>query len=90
MSTLIATYPVLYRSRQYRIGDQLPTDDPAMVKAWIEAKSAAWKNEDEGGQPEKPKTKARRATAEPGIEGRSDSGPVLQGKVPKTPGRSKK
>lgn len=90
MSRLIALRPVLYLSKQYGIGDELPVNNPVMVEAWIQAESAKWKDEAAGAEPETPKTKVKRATAEPGIEGRSDSGPVLQGKVPKTPGRAKK
>lgn len=90
MSRLIALRPVLYLSRQYSAGDPLPVNNPVMVEAWIKAKSARWEDEDAGEEPKKPKAKARPAAAEPGIEGRSDAGPVLQGKVPKTPGRAKK
>lgn len=90
MSRLIALRPVLYLSRQYSAGDPLPVNNPVMVDAWIQAKSAKWEDEAAGAEPETPKMKVKRATAEPGIEGRSDSGPVLQGKVPKTPGRAKK
>lgn len=43
--TLVATRPVLYRSTQYRAGDALPADNQAMVEAWLEAKSAKWKDE---------------------------------------------
>lgn len=39
---LTATYPILYLSHQYRIGDVLPANDPEMVKAWLAAKTAAW------------------------------------------------
>ena len=39
---LTATYPILYLSHQYRIGDTLPANDPEMVKAWLAAKTAAW------------------------------------------------
>lgn len=38
---IIALAPILYRGRDYRIGDSLPEDDPEMVNAWIEAGSAA-------------------------------------------------
>ena len=39
---LTATYPILYLSHQYRIGDALPAHDPEMVKAWLAAKTAVW------------------------------------------------
>lgn len=42
---LVAKRPVLYRSTQYRAGDALPADNPAMVEAWLDAKSAEWVDE---------------------------------------------
>ena len=45
MKRLIALRPVLYLSKQYSIGDELPVNDAPMVDAWIRAKSAKW---DEG------------------------------------------
>ena len=38
---MIALTPILYRGRDYRIGDILPDDDPVMASAWIKAGSAA-------------------------------------------------
>ena len=43
---LIAAYPILYRSRQYWVGEELPADDAGMVQAWIEAGTAAWVDPD--------------------------------------------
>lgn len=40
---LIAIYPILYRAHQYKVGDELPTQDAEMVKAWLEAHTAEWK-----------------------------------------------
>ena len=77
--TLVAMRPVLYLAHQYSAGDKLPVNNPEMTAAWIEAGSAAWK-EDATDAPA-PKAKAKPAAAEPGTE--------LQGKVPKTPGRQK-
>lgn len=37
---LIAIYPILYRSHQYEIGEELPADDSEMVQAWLDAKTA--------------------------------------------------
>ena len=34
---LVATYPILYRSHQYEVGDSLPADDESMVQAWLDA-----------------------------------------------------
>lgn len=39
---LIAIYPILYRAHQYKVGDELPTQDAEMVKAWLEAHTAEW------------------------------------------------
>ena len=32
---LVATYPILYRSHQYEVGDSLPADDESMVQACL-------------------------------------------------------
>lgn len=83
---LIAVYPILYRSRQYWEGQELPADDAGMVQAWIEAGTAAWVDPD---APKPPKAKP--AAAEPGLSGESPNGETdenLVGKVPKTPARS--
>ena len=45
---LTATYPILYLSHQYKIGDELPTNDPEMIKAWLAAKTAVWMPTDVG------------------------------------------
>lgn len=39
---LTAVYPILYLSRQYKIGEALPANDPAMAEAWIAAGTAVW------------------------------------------------
>ena len=39
---LTAVYPILYLSRQYKVGEALPANDPAMVEAWIAAGTAVW------------------------------------------------
>ena len=83
---LIAVYPILYRSRQYWVGQELPADDAGMVQAWIEAGTAAWVDPD---APKPPKAKP--AAAEPGLAGESpnrETDENLVGKVPKTPARS--
>lgn len=82
---LVAIYPILYRSHQYEIGDNLPADDAEMVQAWLDAKTAAWKKEEE------PKVKARPVTAEAGLAGQSPNGETsdnVVGRVPKTPARN--
>lgn len=74
-----AISPILYRGRDYSIGDVLPEDDPVMVSAWIEAGSA--KEEPEATETiEKAKVttssakKARPKSARPGRTGKVDSG----------------
>lgn len=83
---LIAVYPILYRSRQYWPGQRLPADDAGMVRAWIDAGTAAWVEPDT-----KKPAKAKPATAEAGLAGESPNGETdenLVGKVPKTLARS--
>lgn len=43
MKKLIAIIAILYLSHQYKPGEELPANDPEMVKAWLDAKSAYWK-----------------------------------------------
>jgi len=86
---LIALRPVLYLAHQYRTGDELPVNNPVMTAAWLDAESAEWQEDDASETPAPTVTKAEPAAAEPGIEGRSDGGNVLQGKVPETPERKK-
>ena len=85
---LIATYPILYQSTQYNVGQSLPTNNPDMVKAWLDAGTAVWQAE---GETQKP-AKAKPATAETGLAGQSPNGETAEnvvGKVPKTPTRNK-
>ena len=80
---LVATYPILYRSHQYEVGDSLPADDESMVQAWLDAGTAVWSE----GKQEKAK-----ATATAGLAGESKNGETPEnvvGRVPKTPTRSK-
>lgn len=67
---LIAIYPILYRAHQYKVGDELPTQDAEMVKAWLEAHTAEWEGgkgpmetavEDEEAGAEGPEEKAAEA-----------------------------
>jgi hypothetical protein len=84
---LIATYPILYQSTQYEVGQTLPTHDTVMVQAWLDAGTAVWQ-EDEMSKP----AKARPVTAETGLAGESANSETpenLVGKVPKTPARSR-
>lgn len=81
---LIAIYPILYRSHQYEIGEELPADDSEMVQAWLDAKTAVW-------QDSTSQVKAKPVTAQAGLAGQSPNGETgenLVGRVPKTPARS--
>ena len=87
MERLVARVPVLYLSRQYKVGDELPVGDADMVQAWLDAKSAVYAS----GEAKKAPT-AKPATAEPGLPGKaaaSETGDDLVGKVPKTNSRKK-
>ncbi len=87
---LVAKHPILYLSKQYDVGQEIPAGDPTMVKAWISAGTAKWEGDSES--PSAPKTpKAKLATAEPGLAGESANGETdenLVGQVPKTEARS--
>lgn len=86
LKILTALYPILYLSHQYKVGDELPANDPGMVEAWLQAGTAAWIQT----VGESPKAKPR--TAEPGLPGEAvpseaEDGDDLAGKIPKTFGR---
>lgn len=88
---LVATYPILYLSHQYQVGEVLPTNNLEMVEAWLAAGTAVWVDDKQAETP----AKAQPATAEPGLPGvsvssESEDGDDLVGKVPKTARRSKK
>ena len=85
---LAQTY-ILYNSTQYKPGDELPTNDPKMLEAWLEAKTAAWVDKAIAKS-----AKAQSATAMTGLCGQavcsdSDNGEDLVGRVPINNGRRK-
>lgn len=83
---LVATYPILYRSHQYEVGDSLPVDDSEMVQAWLDAETAVWQGEEMLGAKVKP------VTAQAGLAGQSPNGENADnvvGRVPKAPVRSR-
>lgn len=87
---LVAMYPILYQSRQYKVGEILPANNHDMVEAWLEAGTAKWIADETNN-----KAKAQPRTAEPGLPGEavaseSEDGDNLVGKVPKTSSRRKK
>lgn len=87
---LVAVYPILFLSHQYKVGDVLPTNYQDMVEAWLEAGTAVWKDAE---APKANAVKARPKTAEPGLPGAavaSETEDNLAGKVPKTAARKKK
>lgn len=91
MQKLIAKAPILFESKMYEVGAELPTKNPQIVEAWLKAGTAVWKDDE---VPEKKPVKARSATAEPGLAGQalaseSETGEDLVGKVPKTTARTK-
>ena len=91
MKRLTAQQDILFKSKNYAPGDELPTNDAAMVEAWLAAGTAVWIDDEQINTP----AKARPATAEPGQPGvavasESEDGENLVGKVPKTAGRKKK
>lgn len=85
---LVALRPVLYLSKQYKTGDELPTGDASMVSAWISAGSAVWKQEAEINET----AKAAPAAARAGMAGKSSSGDPddLAGVAPAKTKRSRK
>lgn len=81
MKKLIAIHDILYLTTQYKVGQELPANNPIMVKAWIEAGTAVWQGD---GETQKP-AKAKPATAPAGRTGKAvpkTSEDDLVGKVP--------
>lgn len=90
MKKLTAQMDILFESKIYAPGEELPTKDEGMVDAWLAAKTAVWIDDEEKKAPE-----ARPRTAEPGLPGaavssEAEDGVNLVGRVPKTKARSKK
>ena len=102
MRKLIAKYPILYLSKQYDIGEELVANNPEMVKAWLDAGTAEWVEDEEsvsdGTTDEKSEEKLPPATATPvvaeaGLAGDAvgaETDENLVGKIPKTPARSRR
>jgi hypothetical protein len=42
MKKLIAKIPILYLTKQYKPGEEIPANDPDMVEAWLENNAASW------------------------------------------------
>lgn len=91
MQKLTAQQSILFESKLYAPGDELPTKNATMIEAWIKAGTAVWIDDEATST----KAKARPATAEPGQPGatvasEAENGENLVGKVPKTTSRKKK
>lgn len=91
MQRLTAKASILFKSKIYKPGEELPAKNPDMVEAWLEAGTAVWIDDEQTKTP----AKARPRTAEPGLPGvavhsESENGENLVGKVPKTNSRKKK
>lgn len=90
---VIAVIPILYRGKQYKKGEALPTDDVQMIELWKESGSVKIIEDGEKTEVAPVQPKATRKTAEPGLEGIAVNGETeesLVGKVPKTTTRRKK
>ena len=90
MQKLTAQTSILFESKIYKPGEELPVKNPAMVEAWLEAGTAVWIDDEQKETP----VKARPRTAEPGqpgvaVHSESENGENLVGKVPKTNRRKK-
>lgn len=85
---LIAVSPILYQSKQYMPGDELPANCD-MVEAWIRAGSVVWKENSSRFAD----AKAKMVTALPGLIGdaaNSDSKENMVGRIPQTGKRQRK
>lgn len=40
---LYAKADILYSSHQYSLGEELPTDNPQIIDAWLRADTAEWR-----------------------------------------------
>lgn len=45
MRKLIAKIPILYLTKLYKQGEEIPASDSVMVKAWLENEAAAWEED---------------------------------------------
>ena len=70
----IAQTYILYNSKQYKPGDELPANDPEMLAAWLEAGTAKWVDETDVST-----MKAQSATALAGMYGTAVSSDSVDG-----------
>lgn len=91
MQKLIAKAPILFESKLYEVGSELPTNNPQIVDAWLEAKTAVWI----GDVPVENSVKVRQEANESGLAEKaliseSETGEDLAGKVPKVTARTRR
>ena len=65
MRRLTAKTSILFESKMYKPGEELPVKNPAMVEAWLEAGTAVFIDDEQTKTP----AKARPRTADPGQPG---------------------
>ena len=90
---VVATIPILYRGKQYKEGELLPTDDAEMIELWKKAGSVRVIEDGEIPEVALVQPKATPETADAGLEGMAVNGETeenLVGKVPKTSARKTK
>lgn len=91
MQKLIAQQYILFESKMYAPGGELPAHNQEMVKAWLDAGTAVYVNDEEKKAP----AKASSRTAIPGLAvdarvSESEDGDNVAGRIPKTTARKKK
>lgn len=64
MGKLIALRAILFEARQYAAGDELPTKNPEMAKAWLEGGSAKRVSPEEPKEAEEPEESEETKKAE--------------------------
>lgn len=87
---LLAQTYILYNSHQYKPGDELPGNDPAMLAAWLEAGTAAWVSVSELISDTAIPVSALAGLYGSAVSSDSDDGENLVGRVPINAGRKRK
>lgn len=87
---LLAQTYILYNSHQYKPGDELPGNDPAMLEAWLEAGTAAWVSVSELISDTAIPVSALAGLYGSAVSSDSDDGENLVGRVPINAGRRRK
>lgn len=87
---LLAQTYILYHAHQYKPGDILPGNDPAMLEAWLKAGTAAWTEVSESAPGIAVPASATVGLYGMAVSSDSDNGEDLVGRVPINAGRSRK